>query len=989
MWGVGQGEVLRAAKPDVPTTVNIDGNLKPYNYWNWGQVPDVFMTDPYYQPELSDAYWNNPAEIPLYAKATQVYATARTTALACEPNPLHVILYSNKQKDSSGNLWPFPAPGTKRTEVYYALAGGAKGMAYWWYKLPDGLAYGNADALALWKEMGLLGNEIKTASPWLVTSHPVDMTLNPSANVWARALATGTDTMIFLVVNDNHYNDAAGCHYTPVNNATLTATLPSWMQSSPTAFQIAAAGLSDVSTVLNGSQLQVNLGTLTLTKMIVVTTDPTLRSTIQTRYNQVARPGICAIAPELCVNNPPTIAQQPSNQSVAAGGTANFSLVVSGTSPFSYQWQKNSVNLSNGGHDSGCTTGTLTITNADSTDAASYSCVVTNAYGSVTSSVATLTLAGSCTTPSLLNGSFEGPTNAPGIGTNWVGYQRAPNPAITIWSIQIASPPSGGGSQYQQIANTNSTGGGGVRQDVTGCVIGATYQIAGWMRGNSASATCTVKVSPAASTTWSTASNLTPAQTYSGSTWTAFSGTVVATGTSMTIWLDGQTTGSGLFKAECFDAVTVTCLSSPTTPPNLTQQPSAATNCAGTTGSFSVAASGSALTYQWQQNDVDLGDDGHYFGCATATLTITNADSSDAANYRCRVSNTTGWTNSVEAGLTVRAATTFAQQPSEADVAYGGTTNFTVAATGDGTLTYQWQKNQTNLNNGGHYSGCTTATLTISGVDANDAANYGCVVTGGCGAATSAQAILAVGCSPIPAVLLNGDFEGPVSALGVGTNWVGYQRAPNPAITLWSIQTASPPTGGSLCYQQIANTNSAGGAGVRQDVTGCVIGATYQVSGWMRGNSVNATCTVKVSPTASTDWSTALDLNPSQTCSGSTWTAFSGTVVATGTNMTVWLDGHTGGGTGVFKAECFDSVAVNCVAGLLSPLCFTSVALLPQNQVRLVLSGLPGSSVTVKQSSDLVNWAWLTNLVNTNGTVQFTDTSASDAPQRFYRASSP
>ena len=51
--------------------------------------------------------------------------------------------------------------------------------------------------------------------------------------------------------------------------------------------------------------------------------------------------------------------------------------------------------------------------------------------------------------------------------------------------------------QYQQIANTSSTGGGGVRQDVTGCAIGATYQISGWMRGNSVLySTCTVKVSP-------------------------------------------------------------------------------------------------------------------------------------------------------------------------------------------------------------------------------------------------------------------------------------------------------------------------------------------------------------------------------------------------------------------------------------------------------------------------------------------------------------
>ena len=56
----------------------------------------------------------------------------------------------------------------------------------------------------------------------------------------------------------------------------------------------------------------------------------------------------------------------------------------------SYQWQKNSANLSNGGHYSGATTATLTISNADSSDAASYRCVVTNAYGSATSSNATL-----------------------------------------------------------------------------------------------------------------------------------------------------------------------------------------------------------------------------------------------------------------------------------------------------------------------------------------------------------------------------------------------------------------------------------------------------------------------------------------------------------------------------------------------------------------------------------------------------------------------
>jgi hypothetical protein len=64
--------------------------------------------------------------------------------------------------------------------------------------------------------------------------------------------------------------------------------------------------------------------------------------------------------------------------------------VASAISPLGYQWQKNQVNLSNGGHYSGCTLATLTIANADSSDAAGYRCLVTNAYGSIASSPATL-----------------------------------------------------------------------------------------------------------------------------------------------------------------------------------------------------------------------------------------------------------------------------------------------------------------------------------------------------------------------------------------------------------------------------------------------------------------------------------------------------------------------------------------------------------------------------------------------------------------------
>src|SRR5580704_3558029 len=44
-------------------------------------------------------------------------------------------------------------------------------------------------------------------------------------------------------------------------------------------------------------------------------------------------------------SSPPTITSQPTNQTVVAGQTATFSVVANGTSPLSYQWQKNQVNI--------------------------------------------------------------------------------------------------------------------------------------------------------------------------------------------------------------------------------------------------------------------------------------------------------------------------------------------------------------------------------------------------------------------------------------------------------------------------------------------------------------------------------------------------------------------------------------------------------------------------------------------------------------------
>ena len=83
----------------------------------------------------------------------------------------------------------------------------------------------------------------------------------------------------------------------------------------------------------------------------------------------------------------PYINTQPANQTVTAGQTATFSIVVAGTPPLTYQWQKNGADIS-GATASSYTTPVTTA--ADSGEM--FRAVVSNSAGSVTSNSAALTV---------------------------------------------------------------------------------------------------------------------------------------------------------------------------------------------------------------------------------------------------------------------------------------------------------------------------------------------------------------------------------------------------------------------------------------------------------------------------------------------------------------------------------------------------------------------------------------------------------------------
>ncbi|MGC2421444.1 MAG: immunoglobulin domain-containing protein, partial [Candidatus Acidiferrales bacterium] len=92
----------------------------------------------------------------------------------------------------------------------------------------------------------------------------------------------------------------------------------------------------------------------------------------------------------------PTIATQPTSQTVTAGQTATFSVAATGTAPLSYQWQENGANIA-GDTSASYTTPATTMSESGS----AFTVVVSNSAGSVTSASATLTVTSGSVAPTI------------------------------------------------------------------------------------------------------------------------------------------------------------------------------------------------------------------------------------------------------------------------------------------------------------------------------------------------------------------------------------------------------------------------------------------------------------------------------------------------------------------------------------------------------------------------------------------------------------
>lgn len=159
-------------------------------------------------------------------------------------------------------------------------------------------------------------------------------------------------------------------------------------------------------------------------------------------------------APVAITINPaaPTITTQPQSQTVVAGGNVTFSVSVTGSAPFTYQWRKNGTNIA------GATSPTLGLNNVQPQQAGSYSVVVTNAAGTVTSANANLTVTCSYTL-SASSAAFGAAGGSGSVDVTTAGGCSWSVANVPAW-ITITSGNGGSGNGtvgYSVAANTNSS----------------------------------------------------------------------------------------------------------------------------------------------------------------------------------------------------------------------------------------------------------------------------------------------------------------------------------------------------------------------------------------------------------------------------------------------------------------------------------------------------------------------------------------------------
>jgi hypothetical protein len=438
----------------------------------------------------------------------------------------------------------------------------------------------------------------------------------------------------------------------------------------------------------------------------------------------------------LTVNVPPAITTQPVGQTVLAGQTATFFAAATGTAPLSYQWYKSGIAIA------GATSSSYTTPATASGDNGSlFTVTVTNVAGTVTSVPAALTV----NSPPTITTQPASQTVLSGQTASFVVAATGTAPLTYQWYRSGVAVVGATSSSYTTAATVNGDSGATFTVTVTN-VAGSVTSVVATLTVNTAPS---ITTQPASQTvvvgqtaTFSVVATGTAPLTYQwynggiaivGATSRSYTTAATVSGNSGSAYTVTVTNVAGSVTSAAA-VLTVNSL------PAITTQPVSQTVTSGQTASFVVVATGTApLSYQWFRNGAAIA------GATSSSYTTAATVSGDSgALFTVTITNTAGSVTSATATLTVNTAPTILAQPVSQAVTSPQTATFSVAASGSGTLTYQWYKN------GSLISGATSSSYTTPATTgANNGSLYTVTVTNATGSVTSAAATLSVDTTPL------------------------------------------------------------------------------------------------------------------------------------------------------------------------------------------------------------------------------------------------
>jgi gliding motility-associated-like protein len=538
-----------------------------------------------------------------------------------------------------------------------------------------------------------------------------------------------------------------------------------------------------------------------------------------------------------------SITTQPQPVTQCAGTNASFSVVAAGTN-LSYQWRKDGATIA------GATNSTYTINNIAAVHAGNYSVVVTGDCGIVTSANALLTI-----NPVTAITAQPLPLTQC-AGTNATFTVTAAGTALTYQWRKNGSNIAGATAASYTINNIASGDAGNYSVVVSGsCGPNVTSNNAALVVNP-----ITVITAQPLPVTQCAGTNATFSVTATGTSltyqWrkngTNITGATASTYTINNIAAADAASYSVVVSGSCGANITSNAVALTVNPATaITTQPQALTRCVGTSATFTVAAVGTNLTYQWRKNGANIA------GATGVSYTIAAVVAGDAGNYSVVVTGVCGGSVTSNAvALIVNPATAINAQPLPLTQCAGTNATFTVVAVGT-NLTYQWRKNGTNI------TGATASTYTINNITAADAASYSVVVSGDCGGSVTSNAVALV-VNPITAITVQ---PLPLSQC-VGTNATFTVTAVGVNLTYQWRKNGANIIGANAATYTINNISASDAASY-----------TVVVSGDCGAAVTSNAATLVVNP------ATAITTQPLPVtqCAGTTATF---TVVATGTTLT-------------------------------------------------------------------------------------------------------